>query len=120
MTDIQQLVDGYIAIWNETDEAKRQKLIEQIWTPNASYVDPLAQVAGYDGINALIAGVHAQFPGSKFRRTGAIDAHHNCVRFGWEMAFQGQSAFAGGIDIGHIENEKLQSIVSFLDFAPSA
>ena len=115
----QEIVDGYIAIWNETDAVRRQQLIRQIWTPDASYVDPLAQVAGHSGIDALVTGVHQQFPGSEFRRTSAIDAHHNCVRFGWELAANG-AAFAGGVDVGLLDDGKLQSIVGFLDFAPKA
>jgi hypothetical protein len=120
MTNVQSIVDGYIAIWNETDQARRQQLISQIWTEDASYSDPMAQVEGHSGIDALVMGVHQQFPQSEFRRSSEIDAHHNCIRFSWELAPRGGEAFAGGIDVGLIRDGKLQSITGFLDFVPPA
>jgi SnoaL-like domain len=118
MTDFNDIVDGYIAIWNETDEARRRKLIAAIWTRDAKYVDPLAEVASHEGIDALVRGIHEQFPGSQFRRTSRVDAHHNCVRFNWELAQKDGAAFAGGVDVGIFCDGKLQSITGFLDFAP--
>jgi hypothetical protein len=40
MTDINTSIDRYIAIWNETDAKRRQDLIAQTWTEDATYVDP--------------------------------------------------------------------------------
>jgi hypothetical protein len=120
MTYLQQVVDGYITIWNETNAARRRTLIAETWTEDAHYVDPLAQVAGRDGIDALVQAVHQQFPGCEFRRSSDIDAHHNCVRFSWELGPHGAAAVAGGLDVGMIVDGKLQSITGFLDFAPRA
>src|SRR5437763_141393 len=36
-----ELVDRYIASWNETDAGRRRDLVAGVWTENASYVDPL-------------------------------------------------------------------------------
>ena len=44
------------------------------------YTHPLADVTGHDAIEATIAAVQAQFPGSVFRLTGPVDAHHDQVR----------------------------------------
>ncbi len=118
MTDFEEIVDKYIAVWNETDVDLRRELIAETWTEDAKYVDPLAEVAGHAGIDALVKGVHEQFPGSQFRRTSEIDAHHNCIRFNWELAQNGGAGFAGGVDVGVIADGKLHSITGFLDFAP--
>src|SRR4051794_10587510 len=41
MIDFTGVVDRYIAIWNETDPARRRDLVGQTWTDDATYVDPL-------------------------------------------------------------------------------
>ena len=46
MTQLTTVVDGYIAMWNETDPERRRAIIEQTWTEDGSYVDPNAEVSG--------------------------------------------------------------------------
>ena len=55
MTQLTTVVDGYIAMWNETDPERRRSLIEQTWTEDGSYVDPHAEVSGAEGLDALVA-----------------------------------------------------------------
>jgi hypothetical protein len=40
--------------WNETDPAARRALIDEVWSADARYIDPLADVAGRDQIDGLI------------------------------------------------------------------
>lgn len=120
MTEIDSVIDRYIATWNETDPDRRRELIAQTWTEDASYLDPLLGGEGRDGIDAMIAGVQAQFPGHRFRRTSDVDAHHDRVRFGWELGPEGNPALAGGLDVGVLVDGRLRSITGFLDFAPAA
>jgi hypothetical protein len=63
MTDAQQVADRYIAAWNETNSERRMALLGQHWNADASYVDPMASVAGVSDINKLIASVQERFPG---------------------------------------------------------
>ena len=120
MNPLTQLIDRYIATWNETDAARRRDLIAQTWTEDAAYLDPLMQGEGRSGIEAMIQGVQTQFPGFHFRRTTDVDTHHDRVRFGWELGPEGVPAIAGGVDFGRIVDGRLQSITGFLDFAPAA
>jgi hypothetical protein len=41
MTDIEQIVDRYVAVWNETDPSRRYALIVTTWTEDGRYLDPL-------------------------------------------------------------------------------
>jgi hypothetical protein len=116
---VQQLVDRYIAAWNETDPDRRRELIARTWTAQGSYLDPLMAGEGHDGIDAMIAGVQSRLPGYRFRRTGELDAHHDRVRFAWELGPEGGVPLAGGLDVGVIANGRLQAMTGFLDFAPS-
>jgi hypothetical protein len=119
-TEVEQLIDQYIAAWNETDPATRRALIARTWTEDGRYLDPLMSGEGHDGIDAVVGAVQTQFPGHRFRRTGELDTHHDRVRFSWELGPEEGAALAGGIDFGVIVNGRLQSITGFLDFAPSA
>jgi hypothetical protein len=120
MSQHTELIDSYIAAWNETDSGRRADLIGLTWTEDARYLDPLMHGEGRDGIAAMIAGVQKQFPGLKFRRSGSVDAHNNCVRFPWELVSEEGTAVAGGVDFGVIRNGLLHRITGFIDFAPSA
>jgi hypothetical protein len=120
MTNVDSVIDRYIAIWNETDADRRRELIVRTWTEDASYLDPIMGGEGHDGIDAMIAGVQARFPGYRFRRTGDVDVHHDRVRFGWELGPEGGPPSAGGLDVGVVVDGRLGSIIGFLDFAPTA
>ena len=118
MSNLTNLIDRYIATWNETDAERRRELIAQTWTEDSIYVDPLMRGEGRTGIDAMIHGVQTQFPGLRFRRASDIDTHNDRVRFSWELGPEGGPAIAGGVDFGMILGDRLQAITGFLDFAP--
>jgi SnoaL-like protein len=118
MSNFTDLVDRYIAIWNETDNERRRDLIARTWTEDSTYLDPMTRGEGRGGIDAMIRGVQAQFPGLLFRRTSEVDAHNDRVRFAWELGPEGGAALAGGVDFGVVIGDRLQAITGFLDFAP--
>ena len=118
MNNLAALIDRYFAMWNEIDGEQRRDLIAQTWTEDASYVDPLMEGLGQAGIDAMVAGVQAQFPGHAFRRTSEIDAHHDRVRFTWELAPADGAALVSGIDFGVVAGDRLRSITGFLDQVP--
>ena len=86
MNNLTDLIDRYIAMWNETDGERRREIIARVWTRNASYVDPVLQGEGQAEIDAMVQSLQQRFPGHKFRRTGAVDVStgHDChlVRLG--------------------------------------
>lgn len=119
--DRTQLVQRYIASWNETDPARRRSLIAATWTEDALYLDPLMRGEGHGGIDAMIAAVQQRFPGHRFRRTGQVDGHNDRVRFGWSLGPEDGPALAGGLDVGVIAGDgRLQSVTGFLDTLPAA
>ncbi|MBV9758208.1 MAG: nuclear transport factor 2 family protein [Alphaproteobacteria bacterium] len=119
MSTITDLVDRYLASWNETDARRRRELIAAVWAENASYVDPLMTSDGHDGIDAMIAAVQARFPAHRFSRLGTIDAHNDRLRFGWELTPEGGEPIAAGTDFAVVANGRLQSVTGFLDRVPN-
>ena len=120
MHKVTGLVDRYIAMWNETDAGRRRDLIAAIWTPDASYLDPLMRGDGRDGIDAMVEGVQARFPGHRFARTSDVDAHHACIRFTWALAPEGGAAIVRGVDFGVVSGDQLHQITGFIDQMPAA
>jgi hypothetical protein len=117
MSEHSTLVDRYFAAWNETDPAERRALVAATYAPGARYVDPVLNGEGHDGIDAMIASVHARFPGHRFRRTTDIDAHHDCARFSWELAPADGAPVVGGTDFVVIAGGRLQAVTGFFDQA---
>jgi SnoaL-like domain len=118
MTQLTAVVDGYIAMWNETDPARRRSLIEQTWTEDGSYVDPNAEVSGADGIDALVAAVQEQFPGHRFVLASGPEVHHDRARFTWQLVGEGGDAVATGMDVAVVADDgRLRDVTGFLEAA---
>jgi hypothetical protein len=114
-TSIEQVVDGYFTMWNELDAMRRRDVIATTWSNDARYVDPMFAADSRDGLDALVEGVHQQFPGHKFRLAGSIDAHHDCARWGWELApMDGGAPVAAGVDFALLAPDgRLQLVTGF-------
>jgi hypothetical protein len=116
MADITQLVDDYIAAWNEADAGPRRELVARVFTDDATYVDPLMEGSGTDGIDAMIGGAQGQFPGARFELAGAPDAHHDVVRFTWHLKGPGGEKIATGHDYGQVAADgRLRAVTGFLE-----
>jgi hypothetical protein len=120
MTDYAAVVDRYLAAWNETDTDARAKLIAQVWTEDATYTDPLADVAGHQGIAAVIAGAQEMFPGLTFTRGDILDGHHDIVRFTWHLGLAGEPPVVIGFDVAALtEDSRIRQVLGFLDKVPT-
>ena len=121
MSNLTDLIDRYIAMWNETDAERRRDLIARTWTEGASYLDPAVQGDGRAGIDAMVKAVQERFPGHRFRRTSDVEAHHDRVRFRWELAPTGGPAIVAGTDFGVVAaDDQLQMITGFFDRVAAA
>jgi hypothetical protein len=119
--DYETLAGRYIDNWNDKDPASRRTATETLWAQDASYIDPLIEVHGHDGIEATIAAVQSQFPSLRFRLTGPVDGHHNQCRFGWELGPEQGDAPVAGFDVAVLTSDgtRLQTVLGFLDRVPA-
>jgi hypothetical protein len=119
MTDVTTTVDTYLAMWNEPEPAKRAALIEQAWARDGRYLDPVLEAEGYAALSDMVAGVHAQFPGHRFNRLSGVDAHHDQIRFAWELAAEDGTVAVAGIDVGELADDgRLARITGFFGELP--
>ncbi|WP_327426316.1 nuclear transport factor 2 family protein [Streptomyces sp. NBC_01236] len=114
-------VARYFEAWNAGGQDALAKAVAAAWTTDGSYTDPLADVRGHEQIAALIAAAQEQFPGFVFRRLGAVDGHHDVVRFGWELVSEADgSAPVAGFDVITLDGEdRIRSVYGFLDRVPA-
>ena len=121
MSDVETIVDTYFSMWNEEDTAARARHVERAWAADGRYVDPLLEAEGHDQLSEMVATVHAHYPGHRFRRLSGIDAHHDTVRFTWELAAPDGTTTVAGVDIGALAADgRLRSITGFFGDVPAA
>lgn len=122
MSDFEELAQRYIAVWNEPDAARRRSAVAEVFTEDASYTDPLADVRGHDGVASVIEGAREMFPGHLFRLVGGVDAHHDVARFGWELVpHGGGGSLVIGFDVAvRAPDGRLAAVHGFLDKVPAA
>ncbi|SOE03858.1 nuclear transport factor 2 family protein [Blastococcus haudaquaticus] len=121
MTATPDLAGRYLAAWNETDPAARAAAIEDLFTDDVTYTDPLVSVQGRQALDATIAAVQQQFPGFVFQAAGPADAHHDQVRFTWDLGQPGRDAPVSGFDVAVVDGTgRIRTVLGFLDRVPAA
>ena len=114
------VIDAYVASWNETDPARRQSSLAASCAANASYRDPVMVSDGQAGLDAMLAGVQAKFPGFVLKRISKVDSHNNAVRFAWSLGPVSGPSVVEGVDFAVLSADgKLASIMGFIDKAPT-
>ncbi|KOV64192.1 nuclear transport factor 2 family protein [Streptomyces sp. MMG1121] len=111
----------YFEAWNATEPEALKKAVAAAWTVDGGYTDPLADVRGHEGVAAVIAAAHEQFPGFVFRPLGTVDGHHDTARFGWELVSEADSsAPVAGFDVVTLDAEgRIRQVLGFLDRVPA-
>jgi hypothetical protein len=119
MSDVQAVVERYIAMWNEGDAERRRELVAQTVTEDATYLDPVMSSEGIDGIAAMIGAAQGQFPGLRFTLADGPDAHHDRVRFTWSLGQNGGEPVAVGLDFATLADDgRMRSVTGFLVQTP--
>jgi hypothetical protein len=120
MSDLTEIVDTYLAGLNETDDDQRRQLIERAWSTDCLYIDPGHEARGRRAIGALAAGVQEQLPGHRFRRTSAVDAHHDQARFAWELVAADGAVAVAGLDVAEVHGDgRLRRVTGFFGELPA-
>jgi hypothetical protein len=121
MADIQDIVDRYIATFNEADAEQRRAKLQALYSADGTYTDPHVELRGPEQIDAFIAATRERFPGYEFRLGGPVDAHHNQARFHWHAGPSGdeEPTFVG-FDVIVTDGGKVRDVYGFLEPAPAS
>ena len=119
---MQEIIERYIAAWNEADPSRPRGLVDALWAPDGSYTDPLADARGREEIDGLIGAVQEQFPDFVFTLGGPVDGHHNQARFTWHLGPSADSEpVVIGFDVAVLDSGgQIRSVHGFLDKVPAA
>jgi len=121
LVDVSPTIEVYLRSLNEVDRTVRTRLIEEAWTPDGAYTDPLQSCAGHQELIDMVDAIGEHFPGHRFHRTTGIDGHHGRYRFGWELAAEDGTVAVGGIDIAEVgADDRLTRITGFFGDLPAA
>jgi hypothetical protein len=113
------IIDAYVASWNETDPAKRKSALAASCATDARYRDPVMVSDGQAGLDAMLAGVQAKFPGFVLKRISKVDSHNDAVRFAWSLGPAAGPSVVEGVDFATLSADgKLADIVGFIDKMP--
>jgi hypothetical protein len=114
------IAQRYIDAWNQTDPNARRVAVDELYSEDARYIDPLAVAEGKEAIAATIGAVQQNFPGFVFRLAGPVDGHHNQARFSWELGPAGEPAPIVGFDVAVTDGEgRIKTVFGFLDKVPA-
>jgi hypothetical protein len=114
-------IDAHLAGYCEPDRARRAELLERAWDPAGEIADPPIEAQGRDGIVELVDVVLEHFPGHRFARTTAVDAHHGVARYGWALVAPDGSTSVTGTDVAELGADgRLTRVVGFFgELAPA-
>lgn len=116
-SELDALIDGYFECWNTTDPNARQAAVERVYAPDGHLVDPLVDVTGHDALVELFTHFHVAYAGHSFRRSGGVDAHHDLVRWGWEMVDGDGNVVLDGLDVALVNGGRLSYVAGFFGAA---
>ncbi|OEJ62289.1 hypothetical protein BGM19_33990 [Streptomyces agglomeratus] len=111
---VTELVEKYIAMWNEPDDRVRQTLIDEVFTPNATYTDPTVAANGAAAIGEYVAAAQKNFTGMLFT-FGAVLTHHDAVHFSWQVGPTGGALGASGFDVAWFEGGRISRLYGFFN-----
>jgi SnoaL-like protein len=122
VTDLNDLAERYIQLWNEPDADVRRKVIVELFAEDGTHVDDAVDVKGHDAIEQIVTVAHQQFVaegGFRFRSRGNADGFRNVVRFNWEMHPAGSDqVLAVGFDFITLNDDgRIRADYQFMEMA---
>ncbi|MDH6135149.1 hypothetical protein P3T37_004559 [Kitasatospora sp. MAA4] len=89
VSQLNDLLDRYVALWNEPDAAVRRDAVAQLWVPDGIHFTQTRKFRGTDALHARITEAHEQFvagTGLRFRSGENLVTHHDVATFSWEIS----------------------------------
>ena len=91
MIEIDELVQRFVGVWNETDAGRRRATIESLWAENGRHLMGASDSKGYDALEARVKASHERSVvqgGNLFAPATMIQSLPGVVKFRWEMVKQ--------------------------------
>ena len=122
MPSVEEMIDRWVASWNEPDATERVQVIHDIWSRDGVYRNATTEYRGRDGIEQAVTEAYDAFTANGYTfQVASVQTNHDAVRYRWEMV----SAAAGepesiGTHVAMLgEKGQLVSDHQFIDRPPS-
>lgn len=116
---LEQGVDAWLAAYGDSDAGRRLAAIRAVWHAQGHLIDPPMEARGHQGISDQAATLQSQFPGHRFERSTAIDAHHQSLRYGWKLLDGNGAAVLEGVDVVDLDVDgRFLRVVGFFGAQP--
>jgi len=114
-TEIRNMVEVHLAIWNERDLKKRELLMKKVYAEDIEMVDSHFIAKGHKEINGFVDGLQQKSAASKFSHVKGIDVNHNIARLYWQNGTPEQPDAVTGMDLFVFENRRVVKLYVFVD-----
>jgi hypothetical protein len=87
MVKVTEIVDSYVAVWNEPDADERRRRIRAVWAPEGTTCYRLLDARGYDAIEQRVVGSWDKWlREEKYAfRSKSVACHHHVVKIDWVL-----------------------------------
>jgi hypothetical protein len=87
MVNVMDVVDRYVAVWNELSADERRERICSLWVPDGTTCYRLLDARGHDAIEARVTSSWDKWlrDGRYVFRSRDAVCHHDVVKVNWEM-----------------------------------
>jgi len=113
ITSVNEMIERYVAAWNEQSLAAYKTAFAECWAPEAMYTDPNFElIKGVDGISDLAQKSLEMMPSRSFKVLTQPDYHHKVGRYNWQVQLPERTK--DGFDYFEFnENFQITRLVSF-------
>ena len=119
LRNLEDVVRVYGSAWNEPDAEKRQCLLEQSMSANATYVDPTIDTANLGDLAGRIGDFQTSAPKASIAQLSGLDSRTGELRFAWDFRNDGTSAITGLDYMEIAEDGRIASIRGYWDPVPA-
>ncbi|HZP76712.1 MAG TPA: hypothetical protein VFB45_11255 [Pseudolabrys sp.] len=103
MNSPQDLVERYVAVWNERDAQARRQAIAAVWRPDGAHFVKEREARGYAALEQRVIGSYeknVRDKGNRFRARPGAQRLRDIVIFHWEMLpANAETVLAVGLEV---------------------
>lgn len=102
MIDLHALIADFVALWNEPDGVGRRRLLERVYTPEATHVSRGRVATGYDALHARVTLSYdrsVRQGGHRFVACENAERLEDVAKFDWRMVDADGRTAAIGLEV---------------------
>ena len=105
---LSELIDRYIAAWNEPERGRRDSEARQLWAPDGAVINSREEYRGHEALQQAISRSYERFiaQGYRYRARPGSSSHHDAVCVLWEMLDPSAAATSFGANFLLLDSER--------------